>query len=301
MTRTRLLAVVADDFGIGPATSRGILRLARAGVVTATVLLVNSPHAEGAARDWRQSPPDADLGWHPCLTLDRPVLPPARVRTLVNSEGKFHRLGDLIARLFTGRISPTEVRAELAAQLDRFRDLTATRPAVVNAHHHVHVFPPVGAALRDVLKTSGTRPYLRRVCESWRTMRRVAGGRFKRLMLRTFGGRAARRQVAEGFPGNDWLAGVTDPPAVHSPWFFDRWLRAVPGRRVELTCHPGEPDDALLGRDAEPGDGLYERRPRELALLAAPAFREAVTDAGFRLVRPSEMGIEGTKPWRIAG
>ena len=40
---------MADDFGIGPGTSQGILDLAAAGrLVTATVLLVNSPHRESA-------------------------------------------------------------------------------------------------------------------------------------------------------------------------------------------------------------------------------------------------------------
>ena len=44
----RALLVVADDFGIGPPTTAGILHLARKGVVTASVMLVNSPYAEAA-------------------------------------------------------------------------------------------------------------------------------------------------------------------------------------------------------------------------------------------------------------
>ena len=51
----RFLVVTADDFGIGPATTHGILELALQGRVTATVLLVNSPHAEAAVRAWRQA------------------------------------------------------------------------------------------------------------------------------------------------------------------------------------------------------------------------------------------------------
>ncbi len=55
MDATRFLVVIADDYGIGPETSRAILELAARKVVTGTVLLVNSPHAEGAVRAWRQS------------------------------------------------------------------------------------------------------------------------------------------------------------------------------------------------------------------------------------------------------
>src|SRR5947209_16873441 len=87
----RFLVVTADDFGIGPATSRGILDLAARGKVTGTVLLVNSPHAAEAVRDWRRAggPGRLDLGWHACLTLDRPVLPPRQVPSLVRPDGTF--------------------------------------------------------------------------------------------------------------------------------------------------------------------------------------------------------------------
>ena len=37
------------------------------------------------------------------------------------------------------------------------------------------------------------------------------------------------RQEVDGFPGNDWLAGITDPPWVKAPDFFVRWLTRVPG------------------------------------------------------------------------
>src|SRR2546430_12322741 len=95
----RFLVVTADDFGIGPATTRGILDLALQGRVTATVLLVNSPHAEAAVRAWRQAGCVPELGWHPCLTLDRPVLSPAIVSSLLDSECRFWSLGTFVQRL----------------------------------------------------------------------------------------------------------------------------------------------------------------------------------------------------------
>ena len=72
----RYLVVTADDFGIGPATSRGILDLAAEGLVTCTVLLVNSPYAAEAVDAWKATGRRLELGWHPCLTLDPPVAPP---------------------------------------------------------------------------------------------------------------------------------------------------------------------------------------------------------------------------------
>jgi predicted glycoside hydrolase/deacetylase ChbG (UPF0249 family) len=287
MPDERYLVVTADDFGIGPATTRGILDLASQGLVTGTVLLVNSPHAEEAVREWRQVGSRLELGWHPCLTLDRPVLPPAMVPSLVGDDGCFHRLGRFLRRLLLGRIRGQEIEDELAAQHRRFRDLTGSDPVVVNAHHHVQVFSAVGAALRAVLDRQNPRPYLRRVREPWRTLWRIPGARLKRWFLSRLGRAQARRQEDAGFPGNDWLAGITDPPHLADPEFFIRWLRTVPGQVVELTCHPGYLDSDVAGRDGSFEDGQVHRRPRELEQLQMPAFRQAVREAGFKLVTPS--------------
>ena len=55
MARLRQLVVVADDFGIGPETDRGILELGAAGLVGSTVLLVNSPYAEAGVAAWNRA------------------------------------------------------------------------------------------------------------------------------------------------------------------------------------------------------------------------------------------------------
>ena len=297
----RLLIVTADDFGIGPATTRGILDLAADGVVTSTVLLVNSPFAAEAVADWRAAGSVLELGWHPCLTLDRPVLPPDRVPTLVDEDGRFRPLGGFLKRLVAGRLDPAQVEAELAAQLARFVSFVGRFPANVNAHHHVHAFGPLGAALRRVLSAAGCRPFVRRVAEPWRTLAAVPGARVKRFVLSAVGRRTARHQAA-GFLGADALAGVTDPPFVHDPRFFVRWLERVPGRVVELACHPGHYDERLIGRDGTPGDGLLERRPQEWKLLADPGFRDAVAAAGFQLVSAVTVGrVESSRPAVFVG
>src|SRR5262249_33542889 len=83
MGQARYLIVVADDFGIGPETTRGILELGAKGLVTGSVLLTNSPYAESALKAWRQAGEPVEIGWHPCLTLDGPILPPEKVPSLV--------------------------------------------------------------------------------------------------------------------------------------------------------------------------------------------------------------------------
>jgi predicted glycoside hydrolase/deacetylase ChbG (UPF0249 family) len=292
----RSLLVTADDFGIGPATSQGILDLAAEGLLTGSVLLVSSPHAQAAVDAWRRSGEPCELGWHPCLTLDQPLTPARVVPSLVDGQGRFWPLGSFLRRLWLGRIRPVDMETELRAQYERFRDLVGRPPLLVNSHHHIQVFPPIGSILGALMASQQPVPYLRRVQEPRRTLYGIPGARPKRLLLSFFGKREAREQARRHLRGNDWLIGITNPEQVTDPHFLSRWLARVPGAVVELTCHPGYLDTSLIGRDCPGCDAQLLRRPRELGLLRHAAFRQACTQAGFQLLRPDRFRQLFTRP-----
>ena len=264
-----------------------ILDLAMEGRITATVTIVNSADAQQAVGEWLAASPAADLGWHPNLTLDRPILPAERLPSLVRADGTFWPLGQFLRRACLGQIRFGEVRDEWQAQYRRFVELAGRPPAVVNSHQHVSLFPPCDDALLAVLDAQNARPYLRRVVESGSVIARVPGARVKRTALSVLGRRAARRAAAHGLPGCDWLIGVTDPGCVADNRYLDRWLKKIGGQgSVEVCCHPGYHDSSLIGRDCDSGDGLL-RRPRETTLLRLPTFLAACADAGLVPVRPT--------------
>lgn len=279
----RQLFVVADDFGIGPEVSRGILDLLRLGSVTSTVLLANSPFVDDAMRLWRNAGKPGEMGWHPNLTMDRPLAQPDSVHSLLNGDEQFASLGTLGFRMITGQLRYAHIVNELDAQYRRCHDLIGAPPALVNGHKHIHIFPVIGSALAEVLQRWRVRPYIRRVVEPLASLRRVPGARVKRVFLTTLGALAARRQRSHGFPGNDTLAGITDPKWVNDPQFFARWLELIPGRGVELMVHPGYRDETLIGRDCSACDGQMERRVAELRLLENPEFPNVCASAGFTL------------------
>jgi predicted glycoside hydrolase/deacetylase ChbG (UPF0249 family) len=289
MNANRLLLVTADDYGIGPETSRAIRELGALGVLTSTVLLVNSPHAKNDVDLWRRSGRPVEMGWHPCLTMDRPVLPAEQVPSLVDAGGQFHSLRGFLTRLYLGRIRYRDVLTELTAQWHRFVALVGAPPRNINGHKHIHIFPLVRTALMELLARQASVPYVRRLGEPIRTLWGVPGARFKRLCLSMLGRWTAWRQRGHGLPANDWLIGITDPIWVKDPGFFARLLGTVPGTVVELMVHPGYRDEALLGRDCTPEDGQMQRRVDELHLLQQPAFRDACRQARFQLVTAAQV------------
>jgi hypothetical protein len=129
------------------------------------------------------------------------------------------------------------------------------------------------------------------VREPWETWAGVPGARLKRGVLSLLGRGEAVRQAREGFPGADCLAGVTDPVWVRRADFFARWLSCVPGKVVELMCHPGHFDHTLVGRDCKEGDGLQQRRVDEYHLLGQPGFLQACREAGFTPRPPSDLPL----------
>ena len=145
-------------------------------------------------------------------------------------------------------------------------------------------------------KASEGKPHLRALLDDLLTPSGETGGPDRAEVLALLRQeRVRRRQRQAGFPGNDWLVGISDPVHVADPDFLVRWLRHVPGRVVELMCHPGHPDGTLLGRDATPTDGQLQRRVQEYHLLRQPSFWQTCRAAGFQLAAPAQLHSQDTE------
>src|SRR3972149_1037605 len=117
------LIVNADDFNLTEGVSRGILEAHRHGLVTSTTVMVNLPCLT-QSRDLARDAPGLGLGLHLNLTFGPPALPPGRVPSLVDGDGRFIR--DRVRVGAAGDLS--EIRAEWAAQAERFEAIFARRP-----------------------------------------------------------------------------------------------------------------------------------------------------------------------------
>jgi predicted glycoside hydrolase/deacetylase ChbG (UPF0249 family) len=261
------LIVTADDFGIGLATSRGIVRAHTHGPVTATSLMtVTADHARRSVPLLADCP-DLDVGLHLVLTRcgERPLI--ARESSgLVGRDGEFVPLHQLWWRGLTRQLDRRGVADEIAAQTEQFHKLMGRFPAYVDGHHHAHQLPVVRDALLDVIGHRLLPAITRTTIEPPAVRLRVNPLRAKRAVANHLGRAAAAAFGTHWIWSNDFFVGMIAPADLARPSPWDRFLTNLPETGVVEWCvHPGEPDDTLVDRD-----GYVAERPVELARLIDP-------------------------------
>jgi hypothetical protein len=244
------LIVNADDFGYAERVSAGILRAHRDGIVTATTFMTNAPHTDGAAKLARATP-SLDVGVHLVVSFGRPLADLARVRSLVDAEGRFFRPKELLKR----DIDREEALTEYRAQYERARDLLGRDPTHLDTHHWVQDHPALEWAIGELARETGAAARIH--SDEQRDRLRARGVRTP--------DRFAREFQHEGKVGVEQLLDLLERLAKRDDI-------------TELMCHPGEPDEDLVKKS-----GYARERPTELATLTDPRVRGALKDLGITL------------------
>ena len=135
------LIVNADDFGLHTLINQGIIKGHREGFITSTSIMPSAPAYEEAV-ELAKANPSLGIGIH--LTLVggvAPVLPVAKISTLLDGQGLF--LPDYVAfakRFYTGGVRTAELEAELRAQIEKAL-ASGIKITHIDSHQHTHVLP----------------------------------------------------------------------------------------------------------------------------------------------------------------
>jgi predicted glycoside hydrolase/deacetylase ChbG (UPF0249 family) len=252
------LVVTADDLGLSPGVTRGVLEAHRRGIVRSTSLVVtfaSSPEAAALAR----AEPDLEIGLHLDLVGGQPASDPASVPTLCDADGRFWRLPEFSRRLVTGRVRAADLATEVRAQAARARSW-GVAPLAWDSHRHVHLMPPVARVVGRLARDAGVR-WVRR----GRSPRAWAGPKEVALAAATLASALAYRGIA----GNRWYVDITTArPRLDAAGVA---LLATYGGLGEVGTHPGYVDDPLRSADT-----LVAQRPEDLKLLTDPLLRTAL-------------------------
>jgi chitin disaccharide deacetylase len=284
MSVLRSLVVNADDLGLTVGVNDGIFAAHDRGILTSASLFASAPATADALRRARTFP-SLGIGVHLTLVDGAPTLPPGRVPTLLADDGRFRASWKpFIVACLRGRVALDEVERELTAQIDRIES-EGIRLTHLDAHKHVHAFPPVFAIVAR-LADRFRIPVVRVPCERWSP---VWGDRRQR--------RTARHQRLANAAMLPWAARdyrVAKLRKVRTPQFVGRFQTGVMNRRslegmlrrlrpgvTELMVHPGYVDDALRQTSTR----LLTSRAQEVDLLCAAGTREVLAEESIHLIR----------------
>lgn len=277
MPTSRRLIIHADDLGLSPAVSRGILKAMEEGVVTSTSLLANYPEGPAALQEALRA--GREVGWHLNLVQGPPAADPQAVPQLLGKEGRFKPLGSLFWAGFWKKLEPRQVRTELEAQYRVFAR-AGVHPTHVDGHRHCHLLPVIREVTREFLREKAI-PFVRAPREAF-------GGPGPRPLARALlaSMRASRKEFWE-------LRGLTTLPFFGlalsgrpgDPALWRRALLANPHAVSELMVHPGffnSQESELLGQ-------MGEGREKELQWLTSPDCRKLLRDLNYQLIRYGDL------------
>lgn len=274
--------VNADDLGLTPGVNRGIVEAHRKGIVTSTSVMITLPDAPAGLELALTEAPNLGLGLHLNLTAGRPILPAARVPSLVTDDGQFHHISAWPAAI--EGFASDDLRAEIEAQFDAFTQIAGRAPDHLDAHHHAaYLHPAALRALCDLAVEHGLP-----IRSPMLDLPDAASGALVRQMLAGFQPERlpslleSLRAALDAGPRPRWpdtlvLDYSHERPALAALLVT---LTTLPDDGVtEIMCHPGYADDALRA-----GSTLIESREEELLHLTHAATRECVQSEGIKLV-----------------
>lgn len=239
----------ADDFGLTRGVNRAIVELHDAGVLTSATLMARAGATEEAI-ELALARPSLGVGCHVVLVDGEPVLPRAKVPSLIDPEtGQFYRtLGKFLPRVLTGRIRGEEIEAEAAAQIG-FLQSRGLKLTHIDTHKHTHMFPTVLRAVLRAAKGAGIEAVRNPFEPEWAVKMAQRAPWVRRaevMVLRQMGPSCLRLMREAGFRTTDGTiavaaTGILDEEGVRA------LLKNLPEGRWEFVSHPGY-NDADLGQ-----------------------------------------------------
>lgn len=238
----KTLIVNADDFGLTHSVNQGILKCFKDGIVTSASILVNGKASKEAIKLSKEN--HLSVGIHLTLMDGQPVSKRDQVQSLVDKSGFFPKdYMNFSLKYFRAGISLKDVETEFRSQIEKFLE-TGLKPAHINGHNHVHMFPRIIDIVIRLMKQYAIKSV--RIPDaitfpSWKTPSLNA---LAKLFLVAFA-RAARRKISNhGLYKTDFFEGLFISGNMLKKELLRVLDRLKPGV-TELMCHPGYEDREL--------------------------------------------------------
>jgi len=259
------LIINADDFGLTPGVTRGILDAHLNGIVTSTSAMMNSPHVSESLAQAIKVAPNLGMGVHLVLTWGKPLLKPEKVPTLVDDSGNFYRFPRISGHL--GDFNLNDVRNEWQAQVEAFIT-TGRKPDHLDSHHHIsYRDPKLFTVMLDLAQKYGLP--VRFPCKPEDSSYEIES------QLHLLGHHSVR------FPQSCITAFYDEGVSIANLCTI---ISGVPDGVSELMCHPGYADRELME-----GSSYTKARETELRILTSKDVKACIEENRVSLARFSDL------------
>lgn len=248
------LIVNADDFGYTRAVSYGIVDAYQTGIVSSTTMMCNVDDLEHPVQLAEQNP-TLGVGIHLVLTSGSPVS--ENVPSLVDGNGQFFRYDEFLKNIQS--LESEEIEREWTSQIERFFS-TGLKPTHLDSHHHVHARKEIRPIAVQLAKKYGIP--LRRV-----NRETSSGGIYGPVKT------------------TDVLFTDFYKDNVSIDMFETLLLKSVEKvQTVEINCHPGYVDEALVKKSSY----VYQRL-KEFTVLTSPELKKRIQQLNIDLITYSDI------------
>lgn len=141
------LIITADDYGMCEAVNKAIEECVKSGIVLSTNVMTNMSCC-GDAAYLKEKFPELSVGIHFNFTAGTPLSSKDKVRSLIDSDGKFLSYNKIREACKNKAYNYEHIKTEMTAQYERYLEICG-EPDYWNTHQNVHVYPDLYPVFRD--------------------------------------------------------------------------------------------------------------------------------------------------------
>ncbi len=271
---TKKLIINADGFGFTQGNNDAIFEVAKAKTITSISVNTNFDYITDLPI-FVQKFPTVSIGIHLNPVVGKPVLPPAKVSSLLGTNGEFWA-NEFVNKLHSGHINLHELEAEMLAQIKVVSKM-GIAISHLDSHQNQHLRPKFFRVFLNIAEKTNIkkmRTHRHFICAE-RSNPKVSALKYylthpKTTSIHTYTRIQMYKAKSRGMQMADRLIciGHTTKSTKGQIKVWQTLLKNLPSGTNEIYCHPGYPDRTLKQYAS-----YVNERKNELDVLLSNEFK----------------------------
>lgn len=264
----KLITICADDFGQNQSIDEGILKLVRLKRLQAVTIFTESPGWHDRASQLKLFENDIDIGIHLNLTESFPGFP------------KKYTLNKLLFLSHLRLTNKETIKNSFREQIELFKSQMGRLPDFLDGHQHVHAFPVINQALKEIIEEFWGSPPSLYVRDSSKLKFLSSDFFIKKIILHlACSGLSGKMKAIQTLSPPSFIGVYDFSPKANYAKLVNQWLADADNHTL-MMCHPAANPKSNF-------DPLHEARVNEFNYLSSNNFLTDCNRLGVKLTKYS--------------